>query len=59
LLKTVNLDQHSQNIAQAQRFLSGESAQVFTALTESMQARAKDLQFEEAQEIKETIEALR
>jgi excinuclease ABC subunit C len=59
LLKAENLDQHSDHIAGAQRFLSGESAQVFATLTESMQSKAKNLEFEEAQEIKETIEALR
>jgi excinuclease ABC subunit C len=59
LLKAENLDQHSDHIAQAQRFLSGDSASVFATLTESMQSKAKNLEFEEAQEIKETIEALR
>jgi excinuclease ABC subunit C len=59
LLKTANLDQHSENMLQAERFLSGDSASVFATLTESMQTHAKNLEFEEAQDIKETIEDLR
>jgi excinuclease ABC subunit C len=59
LLKADNLDKHSQNIAQAEKFLSGESSQIFATLNHSMQTHAKNLEFEEAQDIKETIEALR
>jgi len=59
LLKSDTLEQHEKNISRAQSFLSGDTAEVFAELTAEMQKKAKNLEFEEAQEIKETLEALK
>lgn len=59
LLQSTNLDTHEKNISCAQSFLSGDTAEVFAELTLEMQKKAKNLEFEEAQEIKETLEALK
>ncbi len=59
LLQSGNLETHEKNISRAQSFLSGDTAEVFAELTLEMQKKAKNLEFEEAQEIKETLEALK
>lgn len=59
LLSPDNLDQHQDNIKQAYNFLSGDTTQVFVELTDQMQKKARNLEFEDAQEIKTTIEALK
>lgn len=59
LLKENTIETHSTNISRAQSFLSGDTAEVFAELTLEMQKKSKNLEFEEAQEIKETLEALK
>ncbi len=59
LLKSTTLETHEKNISRAHSFLSGDTAEVFAELTAEMQKKAKNLEFEEAQEIKETLEALK
>jgi len=59
LLQSTNLETHEKNISRAHSFLSGDTAEVFAELTLDMQKKSKNLEFEEAQEIKETLEALK
>ncbi len=59
LLQSTSLETHEKNISHAKRFLSGDTAEVFAELTLEMQKKARNLEFEEAQEIKETLEALK
>lgn len=59
LLTPESLAKHADNIEQAHTFLSGDTVRVFAELTAEMQRKAKNLEFEDAQEIKETLEALK
>ena len=59
MLQSSKIDEHSDNIARAQSFLSGESSTVFSDLEDDMKRHASEHEFEEAQKIKETIVALR
>ena len=59
LLKDSHLTEHAASIDRAKNFLSGDTLTVFTELTAEMQDKAKNLEFEEAQYIKETLEVLR
>ncbi len=59
MLHSTKIDEHSANIARVQQFLSGESSSVFSDLERDMRERASQQEFEKAQEIKQTIEALR
>jgi excinuclease ABC subunit C len=59
MLHSAKIDEHSDNIARVQQFLSGESGTIFSDLERDMRSRADAQEFEKAQEIKETITALR
>ena len=59
MLEPSKITQHDDNIARVRAFLSGEASRVFADLEATMRERAHDLDFEEAQKIKETITALR
>ncbi len=59
MLEPSKIAQHHDNIGRVRAFLSGESSTVFADLEVTMRERAHDLDFEEAQKIKETITALR
>jgi excinuclease ABC subunit C len=59
LLHDSKIDEHNQHIDQVKSFLSGESGSVFTNLESEMRERAANQEFEKAQEIKDTIVALR
>lgn len=53
------ISQHSNNIHSARNFLSGNAGELLSRLEEDMRVKSKNLEFEEALKIKETIEALR
>ncbi len=59
MLHSSKIGEHSTNITRVQGFLSGEASTVFSDLEANMRNKAQDLDFEEAQKIKETITALR
>ena len=59
MLEPSKITQHDDNIARVRAFLSGDANTVFSDLEATMRERAHDLDFEEAQKIKETITALR
>lgn len=59
MLHSNKIDEHHDNIDQVKLFLSGESGSVFTMLDTEMRERANNQEFEKAQEIKDTITALR
>ena len=59
VLKRENLDSHAQNVRDFRDFLKGKSAQVLLKLEEKMKAKAKKLEFEDAQKIKEQIASLK
>ena len=59
LLHSYKIGQHSENIERVKLFLSGEVGSVFLDLETQMRDHASKYEFEKAQEIKETIAALR
>jgi excinuclease ABC subunit C len=59
MLHESKIDEHRDNIARVGAFLSGESSTVFSDLEDTMRQYASDHEFEKAQEVKETIIALR
>jgi excinuclease ABC subunit C len=59
LLKETSINEHESHISQARNFLAGKSSTLISDLENDMLVRAKNLEFEKAQEIKETIDALR
>lgn len=59
LLQSDKVQQHSENIERVKSFLYGEGSSVFLDLENQMRDHASKYEFEKAQEIKETIEALR
>lgn len=58
LLKRETLDAHVENVEAMKKFLRGQMSEVVEGLREKMMAKAKALQFEEAQKIKEQIESI-
>lgn len=59
MLHSSKIDEHASNITCAKQFLSGESNSVFSDLEAEMRLRAQSQEFEKAQEIRDTIAALR
>jgi excinuclease ABC subunit C len=59
MLHESKIDEHGDNIARVRAFLSGETGTIFSDLEEDMRRYAGEREFEKAQEIKETITALR
>lgn len=59
ILHEAKLDEHASNIARVEQFLSGESSTVFADLESEMKLRAQNQEFEKAQEIRDTITALK
>lgn len=59
ILSSDSLIEHDTHISRAKSFLSGDTVSVFAELTIEMQTKAKNLEFEEAQSIKTTLEALK
>lgn len=59
LLHTDKVQEHSENMERVKSFLSGEGGSVFLDLETQMRDYASKYEFEKAQEVKETIEALR
>ncbi len=59
MLHTSKIDEHSEHIARVRLFLSGESGTIFSDLEDTMKKKASEHEFEKAQEIKQTIMALR
>lgn len=59
LLHTEKIQEHSENMERVKSFLSGEGGSVFLDLETQMRDYASKYEFEKAQEVKETIEALR
>lgn len=59
LLESSKILAHNENLAQARRFLQGEAEDIYAELAAEMQKKAHNLEFEDAQKIKETLEALK
>jgi excinuclease UvrABC nuclease subunit len=59
MLEGQKIAEHASNITCAKQFLSGESNSVFSDLEAEMRLRAQSQEFEKAQEIRDTIAALR
>lgn len=59
LLTRKTLDEHAENVAKLEKFLKGERSEVIEALEAEMLAKAKNLEFEEAQKIKERLDSVR
>ncbi|MDQ1344280.1 MAG: Excinuclease subunit UvrC [Patescibacteria group bacterium] len=59
LLKRETLKEHANNVAKLEKFLQGERSEVIEGLESEMRERAKNLEFEEAQKIKERLAAVR
>ena len=59
MLHTSKIDEHTEHIARVRLFLSGESGTIFSDLEDTMKQKASEHEFEKAQEIKQTIMALR
>lgn len=59
MLHDSKIDQHNEHINQVKLFLSGESGTVFMDLENEMREYASNHEFEKAQEIRDTIVALR
>lgn len=59
LLKEKNISDHSNNLQSARSFLSWNGGEVFGNLELQMRNKAKNLEFEDAQKIKDTISLLR
>ncbi len=59
LLEPSKLAEHSNHIDDVRAFLKGEALSLFSKLEAEMKEHAKHLEFEEAQKIKQTIDALR
>ena len=59
LLASSNIEEHREHIDQARVFLRGDSEMIYRDLEADMKSKAQNLEFEEAQKIKETIEALK
>jgi excinuclease ABC subunit C len=59
MLHDSKIAEHAENINRVQSFLSWESGTIFTDLEREMRERATNHEFEKAQEIKDTITALR
>ena len=59
LRKESNIGEHAEHISLARSFISGKSTSLINDLENEMLLRAKNLEFEKAQEIKETLDALR
>ena len=57
-VKYIGADEYSRDVANAERFLLGETQQVMDALQGQMMAHAEALQFEQAAEIRNQIAAL-
>lgn len=58
LLWKDQIEAHRAHLDQARRFLKWESKELFSLLEQQMRERAKNLDFEEAQSIKETLASL-
>lgn len=58
LLWEDTIREHAQHIQQAKKFLSGETKDILTDLDSLMRQKARNLDFEWAQQMKETIESL-
>lgn len=50
---------HNEHISQARSFLAGKSSTIISDLETEMLLRSKNLEFEKAQEIKETLESMK
>lgn len=59
LLEQEKIDEHAKHIEKSRDFLSGKSSTLIADLEQQMIMHSKHLEFEKAQEIKETLEALR
>ena len=59
LLEPSKMKEHSDHIDDVRAFLKGEALSLFSKLEAEMKEHAKHLEFEEAQKIKQTIDALR
>lgn len=59
ILHDSKVDEHNDHIEKVKLFLSGESGTVFSDLENEMRERASNYEFEKAQEIRDTILALR
>lgn len=59
MLHKAKLDEHTNNIARVEQFLSGESNSIFADLEAEMRLRAQSQEYEKAQEIRDTIMALK
>jgi excinuclease ABC subunit C len=59
MLHSSKIDEHNLHIEQVKTFLGWESGSVFTSLESEMRERANNQEFEKAQEIKDTIIALK
>jgi excinuclease ABC subunit C len=58
LLKEKNLEEHDVSLRELKKFLRWESGGIFETMQQNMREKAKNLQFEEAQSIKESIDLL-
>jgi excinuclease ABC subunit C len=58
-LEDSKIEEHTNHLDKLRLFLKGESLGIFSELEEKMQLHAKNLEFEEAQKIKYSIESLR
>ena len=59
LLASSKIEEHREHIDQVRVFLRGDSEMIYRDLEADMKSKAQNLEFEEAQKIKETIEALK
>lgn len=59
LLTRQSLEEHAANVGKLEKFLKGERSEVIEALETEMRAKAKNLEFEEAQKIKERLDSVR
>ncbi len=58
LLETPKIKEHTNNIESLKKFMRGQMGEVVAEMREKMMQRAKNQEFEEAQKIKEQIEAI-
>lgn len=59
VLESGKMKEHDDNIARARNFLRGDSDALYQELEWEMMEKSRNLQFEDAQKIKETLEALK
>ncbi len=59
ILEKEKINMHGQNLAQARQFLKWGSSEIIKSLEVNMLEKAKNLDFEDAQRIKEMIESLK